>query len=248
MKKPAELLFYVATVLIMSSACLGVFADSDGQCADASGGVTRLVGQIQAQVNSWNAFLVNIVEGVAVSSQIDLYRQNHGVPMSFYRAVDAGDLPSTFSGLERDEGLCGPYFTVFVKSLGEPEVPGEAGLRGDPVLELNDDGEVVHRWPREYNWLRVSGVRGDEILVSYTAASLCAWGREKRLPHYDMLLAIRPDGSFRLIDPISSIPAVDSLVCDTKEHFGKSVYASCWEYRDLEDGERRVLMFDRPCT
>ncbi len=149
--------------------------------------------------------------------------------------------------IEEDEIMSGTTIVAFLKKL--PPAWGQGGahpLAGELVIELDGAGKPKQRWTNLFNH-GVAGLRGNEILVDDSAGPLCQ-ERYDETRHHHVWLAIRPDGSFRVVSPDPDPPQVECEPCSSPDYFKNSAYVGCCRFKDLETGKIRTLMYQHPTT
>lgn len=135
---------------------------------------------------------------------------------------------STAQGFERMlDHPCGEVAVAKVSKLPTAE---DSPLEAELVVELDSGGKVIRRWPMPVDyWPRA--VRGEELLVS--AGDMSFW--------------VRADGSFRRETKTPSFSA-KPVSCDLTSVFGKSDYARCSIFVDLETLKERTIGYQGVCT
>ena len=138
------------------------------------------------------------------------------------------DGASAAPGFERT--LDHPCGEVAVAKVSKLPTAKDGPLEAELVVELDSGGKVIHRWPMPVDHLP-RAVRGDELLVS--AGDKGVW--------------VRADGSFRreLGAPASTVKL---FACDLTSVFGKSDYAQCGVFVDVESHKERTLGYQGVCT
>jgi len=205
-------------------------------------------GDIETKVNDWNRFLRHLNPKSSPARQIETYRKKHGVPIRLVPPEDLTRLPPDLSRIEDFDVPCGTDIIVFSRSLDASNLPGSGLLRGERVLEIDSDGHIVLRWIVPTSQGGVAAVRGSSIMVRSWAGSLCRLATGEQRLHHDVWLAIKTDGSFKVVDPDPSTTEPERAECRLPESFAKSAYAGCWRFKDLDSGAVRIMVFDAPCT
>ena len=208
----------------------------------------RAFGNIEERVNEWNRFLRRLDPGINPARQIEAYRAKQGVPVSYSPPDDPGSLPALLPRVENLDTPCGTEVIVFARSLDAKGLPGSGLLRGERVLEIDPQGRVLGRWTVPTSQTGVAAVRGTSIMMRSRAGSLCQLPDGEQRVQLDVWLVIKPDGSFRVVEPDPKIAEPERAQCRLPENFKDSAYAGCWRFKDLDSGAVRILVFDAPCT
>jgi len=205
-------------------------------------------GEIETKVNDWNRLLRNLNPKSSPARQIETYCEKHGVPIRLAPPEDPTRLPPDLSRIEDFDVPCGTDIIVFSRSLDAPNLPGSGLLRGERVMEIDSEGRILRTWIVPTSQGGVAAVRGHSIMVRSWAGPLCRLGTGEQRVDHDIWLAIKPDGSFNVVDPDPSIAAPERAQCRVPEYFTKSAYAGCWRFKDLDSGAVKIIVFDAPCT
>jgi hypothetical protein len=111
-------------------------------------------------------------------------------------------------------------------------------LQPEWVSEVDGQGRLVRRWPAPVDvW--VQGIEGEELLVPWT------FGLGHEEEPLEILLAIRPNGKFRVSDA-RELAAPEWTDCRFTQNEADT--RSCLEVRDAGDGTVRHLQYATPCT
>jgi hypothetical protein len=132
----------------------------------------------------WQGFLEKLPYALGPAAELEKRRAARGIPLRF--RVGDGDIGANRDRVESD-AYCGDVIGVFVRELPPP---GTNVVRSEEVLELGPGGDVVERWPIPPD-KPIVAIRGDEVFVPHGI----------RLPDartLSVLLAIKPDGTFRV--------------------------------------------------
>ena len=101
------------------------------------------------------------------------------------------------------------------------------------VIEFDENGEVIGSWAMPVDsW--VMALDGDSILVSYSFDSKA--------------MSIARNGNVSLVDPIESVLKLFKCPKSLEKKFGGSAYKRCVEFRDIQTGQLRFLVYEMPCT
>lgn len=112
--------------------------------------------------------------------------------------------------------------------------PGDGPFTGEEVVELSEDGEILHRWYMPVDDL-VLGIEGDKIIVGDWLG--------------DEVLKIGLDRSLREVATPPEYHEKPIRCPDSaREVFPNSVYTRCFGYPDLQSGKERILAYEGPCT
>jgi hypothetical protein len=119
-------------------------------------------------------------------------------------------------------------------------------LTNDPTLEpekvvafSREEGKLLQRWATPVDSVPVA-IRENQLLIEvYQSEIVRLW--------------IDVDGSIAKEENQISIPMPSRVPNRGKctildSEFGKSAYADCWFFRDLENGKSRILAFEGICT
>jgi len=118
-------------------------------------------------------------------------------------------------------------------------LPGEKDpLEPELVLELDESGGVLQRWPLPVD-MRILAIDGDRILVPMAPRS----GSKSTMAIFissqgEVLKTAVPNG---LTEPLI-------YKCPNLPDFGGSAYVRCWMFRDISSGKIRRLAYQGPCT
>lgn len=187
--------------------------------------------KLKFEDSAWDGLLERLPHALGPASELEKQRSWRGIPLRF--RVGGADLGKQRDRVETDP-TCGDSVEIFVRRLPSPA----AGAVGsEEVIELGPDGDVLESWPIPPD-KPVLAIRGDEIFVPHGVP----------LPGsrtLAVLLAIRPDGHFRVV---------------ARRSFAGSRYVSCPEdvalrgvfapeqCRAHTDGSTlRTLAYESPC-
>ena len=248
-------LFPLVPVILLSMLTSFQHSKSDRRNASqtppeqAEGSWWNTHGEIHGLIEAWNHFLTGQMDSARPAApQIEAFRVARGIPLDFSPPDDLRLVPSTLPWLEITVGPCGSTAIVFAHSFREREFLGRGLFSEDEVLETGDSGRVKTRWVMEYNLGQVAAVRGDEILVPYRAGLIPTLDTEQDSSYYEVWLAIRPDGAFRVVEKVPNVNEPVPVDCANTTEFEGSAYVRCWQYIDIRTKALRLLMFQGPCT
>jgi len=128
---------------------------------------------------------------------------------------------------------------IAIARLSRLPLPGEKDpLEPELVLELDESGEVLRRWPLPVD-TRILAIDGDQILVPIAPRS----GSNSAVAIFissqgEILKTVMPNN---LTEPVI-------YKCPSLPEFGKSAYVRCWMFRDLSNGKIRRLAYQGPCS
>lgn len=195
----------------------------------------KQVGLVQPRIDQWNRFLDEIQGRADAAERIEVYRKEHGVPLSFWEPEDEPAEPPRHV----TSHPCGAEATVFVDRLPSQK----DSITGDTVHELDTKGKTLREWVIPVD-TRVEGVKGKEILVPVSFWKV-ATPDPAAATQVDALLAIHSGGHFRVLPP-RHFSDPESQPCPAG--LPESDYWTCWVYRDLDGGKVRHLAYEGPCT
>lgn len=180
----------------------------------------------------WDEFAARLRREPAPIAVLEKRRRETGLPLRF-RVGEAADLESVVELVH--DSVCGETLTAFVRELPEPN---REAVGSELVLEVDSTGQVVQRWPIPVD-MSVAALRGEEIYVPH-AVELTGSSPLR------VFLAIRPDGAFRVTQPVAFTRG-EQLDCPETSELVDSAGPSrrCWVFQD--GAAFRVLAYAGPC-
>jgi hypothetical protein len=119
-----------------------------------------------------------------------------------------------------------------------PALNSKGSLRPETVIEFDNQGKVLRRWPMPADAIVVA-VSGNEILVPYTNPNARSAD--------EMLLAIGPDRTFSPV-PAPYLPEPLPITCPALKGYKKSSNLRCLAFRDVRSKATRRIAYEGPCT
>lgn len=127
----------------------------------------------------------------------------------------------------QEHGMCGNNVVRLHTKTIPLNIPE---FQPEEIFELSESGEVLSSWGMPVD-LIVYGINGDSVIVGH--------GLKKQLLMIDNAgkISFHPQFEF---DP-------ENIACHSNQ-FGNSGYGRCWLYTDRENGDKRILTYQGPCT
>jgi hypothetical protein len=201
-------------------------------------------GKIKQQVFQWDNFLLkSINSGASLSSKVDNYRKSYGIPIYVWKISKEKNLPF----LKDLEGMMEGLGWVFSRSFGFSAEPFQGKIEGGQVLEVDEKGRVLTRWRVPACTSEVDGIEGNELMIVTKVHQLCP-SREpgKKVGSGEILLAIKPDGSFKIQNP--KLFQFNKSETEINPDLSKKLSKECCEkHKDLQTAKVRLLAFGDAC-
>ncbi|MDZ4662154.1 MAG: hypothetical protein SGJ18_11110 [Pseudomonadota bacterium] len=192
-------------------------------------------GNFGEQAKKWETFLKSEVDWKKpIASQVDGYRANFGVPIIIW-----GEGEDSVTDYKLGPHPCGKIKTVFAGTLSDP---GGKPFALGKALEVREQ-KIARSWLLPIDEVPLA-VAGESILIDYPIASE---GGSATLQ-----MAIKTNGHFKIEekkynDTFNPEKYIECPPFESDSEL-RSDFTRCYEYEDLSTREKRLLVFEQPCT
>lgn len=187
------------------------------------------------QEERWEAFLKTELDWKKpVGPQVEAFRVKYGVPVVIW-----GEGEDAIPDYKIGPHPCGKIKTIFTGSLNSPD--GKPFLLGR-VLEIKDK-KITNTWRLPIDEVPLA-IERENILIDYSVTL------ESNSTILQM--TIQPNGQFIIEDKKfeDTFSPESYLECPQFEGDSelRSDFTRCYEYQDISNKEKRLLVFEQPCT
>jgi len=193
-------------------------------CATLWRGPVTSARRINAVANEWDSIETDSSPLGDRTARVQRFVRRHGALLPFWPADSLSE--ARRGKMKLTDHPCGESTVALVRRIPV----GHRVLDNEWMYELDASGTVVGRWPVPTDRMPVA-VRGDELVVTG--------------PAKDILLAVRPNGTFRFRADLPVAP-LEPFECPKLAVLSQSDYAACAVF--VDNGVRRRIAFERVCT
>ena len=227
--------------LLLSCACVVLLGASSAFAkSDCRGFVLK--GKVSEIVKSYDSWVIALAKEKKPGPKVAERLAKEGLP--FPLLVKKKPVSGVESWLEVEDISGNPMAEVFLKKLMIPGGKGQS-LHFDGAYLFTDAKakKTEHEWNVPYNSFYPKGLEGDELIFERSFHPFCREGDS-----VEITLAVKPDGSLRVVDWPKAEELGEVKDCPAKKLFKKSDYGICSRITDRKTKKKKILAWEEPMT
>ena len=192
-------------------------------------------GNFATQAEKWETFLKTELDWKnPLGPQVDTYRSNNGVPLTIW-----GEGEDSVTDYKLGPHPCGKIKTIFARALSGPN--GKPFALGK-ALEIKGQ-KIARTWLLPIDEVPMA-TDGENVLIDYPISSETGSAM--------LQMSIQPTGNFKIEEKKADFSFNPEKYIECPPFEGdselRSDFTRCYEYDDLSTQEKRILVFEQPCT